>query len=105
MALIIKGKSGTEYSFNNYLWPVKFQYGEAVYLFTKLKEGLYYPIYVGITNDLSSRFYDHHKEDCIFKQNGATHLGILLESNEAKRKSIEKDILDLFNFPCNEVNN
>lgn len=102
--LNVTGKSGTVYSF--YLHPIGTSYKKigGVYFFVKKTADSYTPIYVGITNDLSERFDDHHKMSCI-KKNGATHLLTRAEEDEKKRQTIEKDILLAINTSCNEVHN
>ena len=103
--LSITGKSGTVYEFIIHKLPVSFNALGGIYLFTKqLNEGRHKYIYLGITNDLSERFDDHHKADCI-KQHGATHLCAFGESSEERRKFIEKDIMAVISTKCNETLN
>lgn len=101
--LKIKGISGHEYIFPVYRMPhPNFKAEGGVYIFTELQgNGGHRHIYLGITNDLSERFDNHHKIDCI-SNNGATHLSAFLESSEDERKRIEKDILAAITTTCNE---
>lgn len=109
MELKIEGKSGKEYVFNIYPLSTSLV-GKGVYLFIKvLKEKnenghncLF--IYLGITENLSTRFNNHHKEKCI-KDNGATHIGVIFEDDEDERKNIEKDILGNIITKCNDKMN
>lgn len=57
-------------------------------------------MYVGITDDLSSRFRNHHKESCFDKYN-ANCICIYLESSKMQRAAIEKDLIDAYSPPCN----
>lgn len=103
--LSITGKSGTFYKFYIHKLPVNFNAVAGVYLFTKqLQNGKHQYIYLGITNDLSGRFDNHHKANCI-SRNGATHLCDFTESSEEKRKFIEKDIMAVISTKCNEILN
>lgn len=101
----ITGKSGKVYTFYIHKLPVNFQAVSGVYLFTKLLDnGQYQYIYLGITKDLSERFDDHHKADCI-SRNGATHLCAFTEESEETRKYIEKDIMAVISTKCNGLLN
>ena len=101
--LTINGKSGNSYIFQIYEISVKFNGGGGVYLFTKLMGDklTHKSVYLGITNDLSTRFNNHHKKDCI-KNNGATHLCVLINNNETERNAIEEDLLGAINTLCND---
>lgn len=100
------GKSGTSYEFYVYKIPVTFLKKGGIYFFVKENSAgnQFIPIYLGITNDLSERFDNHHKWDCI-RKNGATHILATVEENETTRQKIEKDILLAVNTSCNEVHN
>ncbi len=100
------GASGSTYEFNSYAFGTIFKenYG-AVYFITNRDQnddGSYSHerIYVGETEDLSTRFDDHHKQDC-FDQNNANCICIHGEQNEKIRLNIERDLIDNYNPPCN----
>ena len=100
------GASGSKYEFNAYAFGTTFKenYG-AVYFVTnrhKNDDGGYThkSIYVGQTQDLSTRFDDHHKQNC-FDQKNANCLCIHGEQNEDNRLHIESDLIDNYNPPCN----
>ena len=100
------GASGSKYEFNSYAFGTNFKenYG-AVYFITnrhKNDDGGYSheKIYVGQTEDLSTRFDHHHKQDC-FDQNNANCICIHGEQNENIRLNIERDLIDKYNPPCN----
>lgn len=101
--LTIKGKSGTEYKFYIHKLPVNFKKTGGVYLFTKLLDDnkTHKYIYLGITGDLSERFDDHHKANCI-KREEASHLCAFTESNKSTRERIEEDLLASITTKCNE---
>jgi len=79
-----------------------------IYVFTKrvkINEGFMHSnIYIGRTNDLSSRFENHHKEKCILKNN-ANCICVMQVDNDNTRAKIETDLLLGNKTPCNEVNN
>jgi hypothetical protein len=58
-------------------------------------------IYIGQTEDYSTRFDDHHKAGC-FARNGATCICTLLEDDEDIRFAIETDLIRQFAPPCND---
>jgi hypothetical protein len=102
----IKGKSGTGYIFDVYDFSQAFKQVGAVYTILKyeIQPGTtswwYKYVYVGETGDLSTRFYDHHKEEC-FQREGANRIAIQLDSSEKSRKDKETDILNGGTWPCN----
>ena len=58
-------------------------------------------IYVGQTGDLSNRPLNHHKKGC-FDRHGANSLLIHVEANERSRLTIERDLIELLDPPCND---
>jgi len=100
------GESGTEYAFNVYPWGTSFKedYG-AVYFITKRtekSEGGYshIRIYVGQTEDLSTRFDNHHKQAC-FDKHKKNCVCVHGEDDEDARLAIEQDLIDNYDLPCN----
>lgn len=111
----LTGKSGNEYEFN--LWTfdefddVKRTFtGEGLYLFTKrylTDDGFRHRyIYLGETGDYYSRYDNHQKELCI-KKNESNCIGFysMPNSSENERLGAESDLLEAYNFPCNDKNN
>ena len=100
------GQSGQEYEFTAYSNDTEFKEGYgAVYFVTNRhsnnKDGYSHTrIYIGQTGDLSERFDDHHKADC-FASHNANCICILGEASKPNRLSIEKDLIDNYNPPCN----
>lgn len=111
----IKGMSGTDYIFNVYGFTKfsdlvnAFNNIQALYAFSRrLFNGQYYThnlIYVGETGDLSSRFNNHHKENCIMKQCANCICIHSFHGTEKARLAAESDILNAFDLPCNNKNN
>lgn len=97
-----KGVSGIQYEFELYDFPPHFKkHIGAVYIISKdTNDGNHKPIYIGITEDISERFDNHHKMDRILKYD-PTHIGIYFESNEQKRLEIETDLIKGLKPPCN----
>lgn len=103
--ITISGSSGNKYSFEVY--PISSTWNEvsAVYVVTKRVPkpdggGTHSYIYVGQTENLKERHASHHKAAC-FEEHGANCLCVLVENGEEQRLTIEADILDAHNWPCN----
>lgn len=105
--VIFKGKSGKDYKFIVYSWDTNFKenYG-GVYFITKRyknSSGNYSHerIYVGQSEDLSSRFDNHHKQKC-FEDHDANCKCVYGEQNEDTRLEIESDLIENYSLPCND---
>jgi len=100
------GKSGTKYDFNVYPWGTSFKKDyDAVYFITRRTEkpdGGYSHtrIYVGQTEDLSTRFDNHHKQAC-FDKHKKNCVCVHREDDEDTRLDIEQDLIDNYEPPCN----
>ena len=104
--LTVSGKSGNKYDFKVYPFNTEFNAIGAVYLITKRTQkpngrGAHDYIYAGQTDNLSERFNGHHKEACFTRLN-ANCKCIYAEETESKRLSIESDILEKSDLPCND---
>lgn len=99
------GKSKKEYTFDLYPVGTNFKKLGAVYIVTKreVKEGVgnHTLLYVGKADDLSTRFDNHHKQDC-FDKRGGNYIGVHLLGTEKERDSVEKDLVPALNPPCND---
>lgn len=101
-----KGVSDIEYSFDVY--PLETTWSDnvaAIYVVTRRdmkasKKFSHKTIYVGQTDNLKERHAHHHREKC-FSSNDANCLCIHLETSEKKRMSIERDLIECRNLPCN----
>lgn len=107
--LKIHGKSLTAYQFELYSLTTNFPKKGAVYIFTRRitnADGInnHRLVYCGKTNDLTSRFNNHHKTEC-FQMHSANCICVLLVSTEHARTQIETDILNGNLFSCNETLN
>lgn len=113
--MTLTGRSGKQYMFS--LFSLQsfndlkdaFKPLAALYVFTKRNPNIqgftHNLIYLGETGDLSTRYNNHHKEQCI-TSHGANCIGIFVfNGTEMQRKSAEEDILANYDFPCNEINN
>ena len=72
----------------------------ACYIFTK--ENADKAIYIGETDNLSTRFDDHHKKECI-RRHGATHICVYTDGMDQylHRLVVERDLLANEDPPCN----
>jgi len=102
--IILEGCSGKTYDFDIYPIDTIFKALGAIYFISKRKDRNHEKIYLGITEDLSTRFVNHHKQDC-FDKHDANCISVHLNQSETERESIEKDILCKHDFSCNKTNN
>lgn len=102
--ITLKGCSGQNYEFSIYPLGTNFKSIGGVYYISKRIDKTHSHIYLGTTEDLSSRFDDHHKQRC-FNRNGANCISVHVNQSKEGRELIEKDILCKYNFACNETNN
>jgi len=105
-SIVFDGKSGTKYTFWVYSRDTRFKEGcGGVYFVTRRELGgagnySHTRVYVGQTEDLSTRFDNHHKEMC-FNGQRANCVCVLPIADEGRRLSIEKDLIDNYHPPCN----
>lgn len=112
--ITIKGMSGTNYYFNVYGFSRfsdltdAFRPISALYAFTRrFSQGASYTydlVYVGETGNLSTRFTNHHKEDCITNSFANCICIHSFQGTESERIAAETDILNAFDLPCNDRN-
>lgn len=104
--ILFTGTSRQKYRFNVYPFDTAFNDIGAVYFVTKrtpkAKGGATHTyIYIGQTDDLSTRFNYHHKAAC-FKREEANCICIYQEDDEQRRLEIESDLLGNYDPPCND---
>jgi hypothetical protein len=102
--ITLEGCSGENYEFSIYPLGTNFKSVGGVYYISKRIDRTHSHIYLGITDSLSSRFDNHHKQKC-FDKNGANCISVHVSESEEEREIIEKDILCKYSFSCNETNN
>jgi hypothetical protein len=91
------GASGKEYTFYIYARHPDIKAGQdGNYIYAKRNsEGHWVPVYIG-QGDLATRATgNHHQIECIDSK-GATHVHLMLNSKEADRLAVEKDLLANF---------
>lgn len=114
--ITIKGMSGTNYIFNVYGFARfsdlkdAFKSIPALYAFTRRfpTSAISYThdlVYVGETGDLSTRFDNHHKQECIVRSNANCICIHSFHGTQSERLAAETDILNAFDLPCNVKNN
>jgi hypothetical protein len=104
-AVTIKGKSGNEYAFDVWALDQAFNPVAAVYAVTRRYQNaaLTYShdvIYIGETEDLSTRFNGHHNADC-FKKHKANCICTHRDGDSDSRLEKEDDLIQLHNPVCN----
>ena len=88
------GASGSRYVYEVSLLPKKFtEYQHVNYIYCKLTDGEWVPVYIGhgILEEIGSNH--HHQIRCI-REKGATHIHIHFNENENDRLREEVDLLD-----------
>ena len=114
--ITIKGMSGTNYIFNVYGFTRfsdladAFKSIPALYAFTRrfpngINTYTHDLVYVGETGDLSTRFHNHHKQECIVRSNANCICIHSFHGTQTERQAAETDILNAFDLPCNIKNN
>jgi hypothetical protein len=99
------GRSGTSYDFRVYVWETKLKAVPGVYVVAArtVEPGQppqYEPLFVGQTDDLSAALRSHPRDDC-FQMYYRNVIGVLKESDDARRRSILSDLIDGLAPPCN----
>lgn len=100
------GRSGRRYRFSVHSRTARFKKLGGVYFVTKrtrktIGRATHRHIYVGETNDLSTRFNNHHKAVC-FQRHSANCICVRLEDDEEIRLKIEADLIKKYHPPCND---
>ena len=101
--MVWHGSSGHPYTYHFHSIGASFIYSEpGNYIFArKTSPGNFRPIYIGETADLSERFDNHHKMQCIMSQ-GATHIHVhSSDSSVTVRQEEERDLVATWNPHCN----
>ena len=99
------GGSGARYDFRVYVWETKFKPIPGVYVVAArtIEPGQppqYQPLFVGETADLATAFRDHSRDEC-FQMYYGNVVGVLKESDDARRTSILADLIAGLAPPCN----
>lgn len=89
-----EGASGKKYKFWWYKLPHSFKSQDGNYIYTKIINNQYVPVYIG-EGDLKDRSENHHKTSCI-KQKGATYIHAHLKDKKKDRRIEEKDLLSAY---------
>lgn len=86
------GISGTQYTYYVYDLPVSFKEGQGNYIYCRIDNSQWVPIYVG-EGDLSDRISNnHHQFQCITAM-GATHVHVHLSNTKQGSQREEADLL------------
>lgn len=97
-----QGQSGKSYKYWVHRLPPNFVAKPGNYIFAReVSPDRFVPVYIGETSDLSERFDNHHKAQCIGR-NGATHIHAHVNSGgEMARRSEESDLIARWRPTCN----
>jgi hypothetical protein len=101
----LAGKSGRTYEFRIYPWKHVFKRLAAVYavmerVIESRSTPAYSTIYVGETENIRAVFSGHEKREC-FEMYYANTIGVLPETDAARRAAIVEDLRAALDPPCN----
>ena len=97
------GSSGTGYSYTVYPLDQTWADVPGNYIFAKVVDGKWFPIYIGETGSLSDRLGPHHEKWTCGLREGMTHIHAHGSSESvAVRRAEESDLLANRNPPCND---
>jgi len=98
------GISGKKYRYSVFMFGTAFGPGAANFIFAReFKAGLYFPIYVGHTGDLSEPFSDYVAMQCI-KLSRVTHIHVRFnEASEEQRRAEASDLIAKLTPSCNHM--
>lgn len=100
------GPSRAAYDFTVYpIGTTQWNAVPGIYIFTKVVNGEWLPIYIGRCASFKERICSSHHKWLDVYLFGATHVHALVVHDEPTREWIEADLLGGFNTPCNEVLN
>ena len=86
------GASGAQYTYYIFAAPPNFSASQdGNYIYSKLVENYWQPIYIG-EGDLRDRTENHHRAECLAKK-GATHVHAHLNASQQDRRREESDLL------------
>ena len=115
VTMTLQGASGKTYLFTLFEYSSfsqlhdAFKPLQAIYVFSRriYREGTYTHslLYLGQTNNLSTRFNNHHKETEIGGHYGNCIWIHVCTGTDQQREEDEQDLLGAYDFVCNEVNN
>ena len=85
------GRSGRSYTYNVYQMPANPNSVDGNYVFAKIVNGRWQPIYFG-QGDLRDRYNAAIREGCVTRK-GATHWHAHTEANAQTRRNEESDLI------------
>lgn len=97
------GLSGQEYQYSIHPMATTFKKEPGNYIFAKLTDGLWDPIYFGEAESLGDRCCGTHEKWDLAIRHGATHIHAHLNGGgRAARLAEETDLRGNFDTPCND---
>jgi len=101
----LTGVSGNQYVFEVYSKDTTFNAVGGVYAITSRQQNdqggfSHTRIYIGQTDNLSTRFDNHHRLDCFNRKNWNC-ICVHRDDNESSRLEKERDLIDNYDTPCN----
>jgi hypothetical protein len=96
------GQSGKKYRYSAFMFGTHFGPGAGNFIFAReIKRGLYFPVYVGQTADLSEAFNDQFVLQCV-TQSRASHIHVRFAQEDVAARIAEcEDLIAHLSPPCN----
>ena len=96
------GQSGTAYEYQVRTSNQSPPPSGGNYIFVRLENSTYYPLYIGETQNFAQRFQNHEKAACA-QQNGTNQIHYHSHNGNAQtRRAEEQDLINRWNPPCND---
>lgn len=98
--LWLNGKDGSDYSFEVFPRDQAFKPVSAIYAFLTAPNGNASVLYIGQTEDLSTRFSNHHKWDMAIRH-GFKYIAVY-QCPLLMLDYVERNLIQEYDPPCNE---
>ena len=101
--LVVKDSHGYEYDFELYSKDTQFKNVSAIYIFVKLQNGEYIPLYIGQSTELGARLSNHEKKAELVRA-GFTHY-LVRQFAESQLDEKEKSFIQQYTPKFNTQHN
>lgn len=101
--LVVEDSHGYEYDFGLYSKDTQFKNVSAIYIFVKLQNGEYNPLYIGQSTELGTRLSNHEKKAELVRA-GFTHY-LVRQFDESQLDEKEKSFIQQYSPEFNTQHN
>ena len=97
-----QGQSGINYEYAVLNIPHDVPPGGGNYIFVRSENNMWYPLYIGETQNFAARFQNHEKTACA-QQRSMNQIHYHIHNGNAQvRRAEEQDLIRRWNPPCND---